>query len=71
MPAAVARTATLALTKATMPYAQAIARVGLRGALTAEAGLRCGLQTHAGHVTHRNLATDAARPFVEPMDALA
>lgn len=71
MPAAVARTATLALTQATLPYAQKIAGQGLRAALGADAELRCGLQTHAGQVTYRDLAADVGRPFVAPLEALA
>ena len=71
MPSAVARTATLALTQATLPYARQIADLGLRRALAADAGLRGGLQTHAGHVTHRELAADVSRPYIAPAEALA
>ncbi len=71
MPSAVARTATLALTQATLPYALALAAHGLRAALAADAGLRAGLQVHAGHVTHRDLAADVGRPYVPAAEALA
>jgi len=71
MPSAVARTATLALTQATLPYAVEIAAHGLRSALAADAGLRGGLQVHAGHVTHRDLAADVGRPYVSAAEALA
>ena len=71
MPSAVARTATLALTQATLPYAVTLAAQGLRAALAADAGLRAGLQVHAGHVTHRDLATDVGQPYVPPAEALA
>ena len=71
MPSAVARTATLALTQATLPYAVEIASHGLRAALAADAGLRDGLQVHAGHVTHRDLAADVGRPYVPAIEALA
>ncbi|MHB0916264.1 MAG: alanine dehydrogenase, partial [Thiobacillus sp.] len=57
MPGAVARTATEALTHATLPYVQALAAQGL-AALDADAGLRQGLQVHAGKITHAGLAQD-------------
>ena len=54
MPGAVARTATLALTQATLPYVRALAALGL-AALDADAGLRSGLQLHAGEIVHEGL----------------
>ncbi len=57
MPGAVARTATKALTHATLPYVQALAAQGL-GALEADAGLKAGLQVHAGRITHAGLQQD-------------
>jgi len=57
MPGAVARTATEALTHATLPYVQALAAHGL-AALDADAGLKAGLQVHAGTITHAGLAQD-------------
>ncbi|WIM05978.1 MAG: alanine dehydrogenase [Candidatus Nitricoxidivorans perseverans] len=48
MPSAVARTATMALAQATLPYALAIANIGLDEALTRDPGLRRGLQVHRG-----------------------
>ena len=71
MPSAVARTATLSLTQATLPYVMAIAAQGLRAAMAADAGLRDGLQLHAGQVTHRELAADVKRPYVPALEALA
>ena len=62
MPAACARTATLALTQATFPYVLKLADRGL-DALSEVAGLANGLQVHAGQVTHRGLAEDVKRPF--------
>ena len=62
MPAACARTATLALTQATFPYVLKLADRGL-DALSEDAGLANGLQVHAGQVTHRGLAEDVKRPF--------
>jgi alanine dehydrogenase len=57
MPGAVARTATEALTHATLPYVQALAAQGL-AALDADAGLKQGLHVHAGKITHAGLAQD-------------
>ena len=54
MPGAVARTATLALTHATLPYIQRLADFGL-AAVEADPGLRLGLQIHAGEITHPGL----------------
>ncbi len=59
MPGAVARTATLALTHATLPYVQALATHGL-AALEADSGLLAGMQVHAGAITHAGLALDLA-----------
>ncbi len=71
MPSAVARTATLALTQVTLSYALTLAAHGLRAAIADDDGLRRGLQLHAGHVTHRDLATDVNRPYVAAAEALA
>ena len=57
MPGAVARTATDALTHATLPYILALAAQGLAASDTA-AELQAGLQVHAGEITHAGLALD-------------
>lgn len=64
MPGACARTSTLALTQATLPYAVALANDGLRTALQRDAGLKEGLQIHDGKVTHPGLAQDLGRAYV-------
>jgi alanine dehydrogenase len=64
MPAAVARSATLALAQATIPYALKIADRGWKAALSEDSGLRDGLQVCAGQVTHAGLAQDVGRPYV-------
>ena len=51
MPGAVARTSTIALGNATMPHVLALANKGWRQALTDDAHLLDGLNTHAGHLT--------------------
>ena len=71
MPSAVARTATLALTQATLPYALELAGKGLRRAITENADLRAGLQLYARQVTHAGLAQDTGRDFVDPAQAVA
>jgi alanine dehydrogenase len=58
MPAAVARTATVALTEATLPYVLALAARGVTGALRADPGLAAGLNVAAGKVMHAGLAAD-------------
>jgi alanine dehydrogenase len=71
MPSAVARTATQALTNATLPYALALANKGLHAALMDDMGLREGLQVHAGSVTHAGLAQNTGRTFVDVASAIA
>ncbi|GAB3032162.1 alanine dehydrogenase [Parafrigoribacterium mesophilum] len=56
MPGAVPNTSTYALTNATMPYVRAIANLGWKQAMTADAALARGLNTHAGHVTNPAVA---------------
>ncbi|MBV1790637.1 alanine dehydrogenase [Marinobacterium sp. D7] len=50
MPGAVARTSTLALTNATLPYVEALAGQGWREALRRVPGLAPGLNVHAGQL---------------------
>ncbi len=57
MPGAVARTATLALSHALLPYVEALAALGL-AALDADPGFKSGLQIHQGRITHPGLALD-------------
>ena len=59
MPALVARTATLALTQATLPYVALLAGRGMAAAIAARPGLRTGLQVWDGRVVHAALADDA------------
>jgi alanine dehydrogenase len=59
MPGAVARTATLALSHALLPYVSALAAQGL-AALDADPGFKAGLQVHAGRITHPGLAEELA-----------
>lgn len=66
MPGAVARTATLALGNATMPFMLALADKGWRKACEDDPHLLEGLNTHAGHLTYyavgRALGIDVLSP---------
>src|SRR5690606_36413792 len=58
MPAAVARTSTVALNNATMPFVLAPAAKGYRQALADDPHLLNGLNIHQGRVTHAAVARD-------------
>lgn len=66
MPGACARTSTLALTHATMPYALALANKGYKKALQENAGLLQGLNVCLGKVTNESVAHDLGYEFVSP-----
>lgn len=70
MPGAVARTSTLALTQATLPYIRALADHGWREALRRDGGLLQGLQLWNGSITYAPLADELDAPFVAPETAL-
>src|SRR3954451_25183345 len=56
MPGGVPVTATMALTNATLPYVEAIANLGLRGAVAADPALAKGVNVFAGEVTYAAVA---------------
>jgi alanine dehydrogenase len=68
MPGAVARSSTIALGNATMPYMIALADKGWHQACLDDAGLLAGLNTHEGQLTNaavgRALAIDVTAPSV-------
>lgn len=70
MPGGVARTSTMALTNATLPYAVQLARHGVRAALEKDEHLRNGLNVHAGQVTHAAVAEALGYEFIAPLTAL-
>jgi alanine dehydrogenase len=70
MPSAVARTATLALTQATLHFALELANLELKAAISADPALLHGLQVYDGRVTHSGLAHDTLRPYTEPLTLL-
>ena len=65
MPAAVPHTSTLALTNATFPYLLELADHGLEGACARHPGLRQGVNTYDGYVTHRGVAESQGREWRE------
>ncbi|MBV8165888.1 MAG: alanine dehydrogenase [Alphaproteobacteria bacterium] len=62
MPGAVARTSTIALNNATLPFALALADQGWRKALQDNEHLRAGLNVCAGKITHPAVAHDLGFP---------
>ncbi len=56
MPGAVPRTATLALTNATIPHVRSLARLGWRQAVQRDPHLRNGVNVSAGEIRHRAVA---------------
>lgn len=71
MPGAVPRTATQALTHATLPYVMALADKGLHQALEEDVLLREGLNIHAGQLTCAPVAKAQGLPWVAAEVALA
>jgi alanine dehydrogenase len=71
MPGAVARTSTLALGNATLPFVLALAGRGWRDAVRADPHLLAGLNVHAGQVTYEAVATALGVPYRDPARALA
>ena len=70
MPGGVARTSTMALTNATLPYAVNLANKGASEALRDDVHLRNGLNVHAGMVTHKAVSDALDCEFVDPCTAL-
>jgi alanine dehydrogenase len=71
MPGAVARTSTLALGNATLPFVLALAGRGWREAMRADPHLLAGLNVHAGQVAYAAVAADLGLPYRSPAQALA
>ena len=70
MPGAVARTSTVALKNATLPFVLAIAERGWRQALCDNSHLRNGLNIGRGRVTHQAVARDLGMTFTAPEQIL-
>jgi len=71
MPSAVARTATFALSNATLPYALKLADQGYRQAMLDDPALLKGLNVIDGKVVHAAVANDLGYALTEPHEALA
>ena len=65
MPGAVPRTSSFALTKATLPYAIAIADKGLRKAIQEDLTLKRGVNSFMGLLTNKEVATSQNREYVD------
>lgn len=66
IPGAVARTSTLALVNATLPYGLALAERGVEEACRADAGLLAGVNCYAGRCTCRGVAEALELPYTPP-----
>jgi alanine dehydrogenase len=71
MPGAVARTSTIALGNATMPFMLALANKGWRAACLADPHLRNGLNVHAGKLTYAAVGEALNLPSIDPNAVLA
>lgn len=63
MPGAVARTSTLALTNATLPFVITLANKGYQAAIADDMHLKNGLNIYCGQVTHQAVADALGYPF--------
>ena len=70
MPGGVARTSTMALTNATMPFAVTIANKGAKQALLDDEHLLAGLNVAGGKITYKPVADVLGYEYVEPSVAL-
>ncbi len=71
MPGGVARTSTLALTNATLPYILTLADKGWRQALLDDTCLRDGLNLYNGRITYAAIAEALSKSYVPADEALA
>lgn len=70
IPGAVPRTATFALTNATMPYAVKLANMGVEAAAKADVALKRGINTYKGKLTYRAVAEDQGLEYTYVDDLL-
>lgn len=71
IPGAVARTSTLALTSATLPYLLRIAEKGIEGAAREDSALRKGLSTLGGKLLSEPVARAHGLPYTDPERVLS
>jgi alanine dehydrogenase len=70
MPGAVARTSTIALGNATMPFLLALADKGWRQACRDDPHLLAGLNVHAGQLTYAAVGTALGLDVVAPGEVI-
>jgi alanine dehydrogenase len=70
IPGAVARTSTLALTSATLPYLVTVANLGVTGAARSDDALRHGLSTLGGKLVSRPVAEAHELTYTDPAEVL-
>ncbi len=70
MPGAVARTSTIALGNATLPFMLALADKGWKKACAEDKHLLAGLNTHAGHLTYAAVGEALGLPVMAAAEAL-
>ena len=70
IPGAVARTSTLALTSATLPYLVKVADRGIAGAAQTDPALLLGRSTLGGHLVNEPVAQAHALAYRNPADLL-
>ncbi|MFZ5504838.1 MAG: alanine dehydrogenase, partial [Pseudomonadota bacterium] len=70
MPGAVARTSTIALNNATLPFAVALANKGAKKALADDPHLLNGLNIHDGQVTYKAVADALKLKYTPAQQAL-
>ncbi|MSQ30402.1 MAG: alanine dehydrogenase [Dehalococcoidia bacterium] len=71
MPGSVPRTASHILSTLTLPYALAIANLGVNEAIRLDPALAHGVNVYRGHVTHEAVARALALPHVPLAEAMA
>lgn len=71
MPGGVARTSTLALNNATLPYVLTLANKGYKKALLEDPHLMNGLNIHHGQITYAAVAEALGKPYIDPKLAIA
>jgi len=69
MPGAVPRTSTYALSNATLPYAERLARLGPLNACKANPALALGVNTYNGNLTYKAVAEAFGLPYT-PLEML-
>jgi alanine dehydrogenase len=70
MPGAVPRTSTWALTNATLPWVEKLARLGPVGAIETSVELRSALNVLGGKITCQPVAEAFGLPYVAPLEAV-